>query len=347
MLQKGSALPEVSGSNPCYSLAGAVYGVYSDSGLASRVGSIETDGSGSGKLGELDSRHLLGEGDRPRQGLRPRRGRLRGRGPSRHGERRQRRRGRRRLPQVRPGRHARHEGRRDDRGERSPGLGVACGRGVHRALLRGPLRQRRGGGGVRRSRANLGVRNRRRRLRGLRRRLQGGGSRPLPYEQRGSHPSPRHGRHTGNQGARRLQPRRRGGRRAQGVLRPDNRQRRHGRGRLHLQRAQGARHGRARRLPPGQGDPHRGRGRIRHRAGGRARAAARRAVPADQRIRESDRLSRDRREGRARRGGLHHHHRRQRPRIDPRRPRRQRLGHPARLVGGLGVRHLHGARGHP
>ena len=53
VLQKGSALPEVSGSNPCYSLAGAVYGVYSDSGLASRVGSIETDGSGSGKLGEL------------------------------------------------------------------------------------------------------------------------------------------------------------------------------------------------------------------------------------------------------------------------------------------------------
>ena len=53
MLQKGSALPEVSGSNPCYSLAGAVYGVYSDSGLASRVGSIETDDSGSGRLGEL------------------------------------------------------------------------------------------------------------------------------------------------------------------------------------------------------------------------------------------------------------------------------------------------------
>lgn len=53
VLQKGSALPEVSGSNPCYSLAGAVYDVYSDSGLASRVGSIETDDSGSGRLGEL------------------------------------------------------------------------------------------------------------------------------------------------------------------------------------------------------------------------------------------------------------------------------------------------------
>ncbi|MEQ3363696.1 VaFE repeat-containing surface-anchored protein [Raoultibacter massiliensis] len=53
VLQKGSALPEVSGSNPCYSLAGAVYGVYSDSGLASRVGSIETDDNGSGRLGEL------------------------------------------------------------------------------------------------------------------------------------------------------------------------------------------------------------------------------------------------------------------------------------------------------
>lgn len=52
-LQKHSALPGVSGSNPCYSLEGAVYDVYSDSNLASKVGSITTDSEGNGKLGEL------------------------------------------------------------------------------------------------------------------------------------------------------------------------------------------------------------------------------------------------------------------------------------------------------
>lgn len=52
-LKKGSALPEVSGDNPCYSLEGAVYDVFSDSGLASKVGFIETDEDGNGRLGEL------------------------------------------------------------------------------------------------------------------------------------------------------------------------------------------------------------------------------------------------------------------------------------------------------
>lgn len=54
-LKKGSALPEISGSNPCYSLEGAIYDVYSDSDLATKAGFIETDAEGNGKLGELVS----------------------------------------------------------------------------------------------------------------------------------------------------------------------------------------------------------------------------------------------------------------------------------------------------
>lgn len=52
-LEKHSALPEVSGGNPCYSLEGAVYDVYSDSDLTFKVGSITTDEKGAGRLGEL------------------------------------------------------------------------------------------------------------------------------------------------------------------------------------------------------------------------------------------------------------------------------------------------------
>ena len=206
-LQKHSALPGVSGSNPCYSLEGAVYDVYSDSDLASKVGSITTDSEGNGKLGELIPGTYWVKESVPAKGY--------ALDESVY------------SVEVHPDATSAVNGAagvsdipKSDpvgmlvmkvdatTGENSPpGIGIACGRGVHRALLRGPLRQRRGGRGVRSPRADLGVRHRRRRLCGLRRRLQGGGARPLPYEQRGSHPSPRHGRHTGNQGARRLQPR--------------------------------------------------------------------------------------------------------------------------------------------
>lgn len=52
-LAKTSALKELSDDNPCYSLKGAVYDVFEDASLASKVGSITTDDAGQGELGEL------------------------------------------------------------------------------------------------------------------------------------------------------------------------------------------------------------------------------------------------------------------------------------------------------
>jgi hypothetical protein len=51
-LVKSSAAPDVTNGNPCYSLEGAVYDVYKAGG--SKVGSITTDASGRGSLGNLD-----------------------------------------------------------------------------------------------------------------------------------------------------------------------------------------------------------------------------------------------------------------------------------------------------
>ena len=45
-LIKASANPSLSDGNPCYSLAGATYGVYSDSGCTDRVAGLTTDASG-------------------------------------------------------------------------------------------------------------------------------------------------------------------------------------------------------------------------------------------------------------------------------------------------------------
>lgn len=52
-LDKSSSNASLSDSNPCYSLAGAEYTVYSDSACTSPAGTIVTDGGGHGSLGEL------------------------------------------------------------------------------------------------------------------------------------------------------------------------------------------------------------------------------------------------------------------------------------------------------
>ncbi|MBM6775464.1 SpaA isopeptide-forming pilin-related protein [Olsenella profusa] len=52
-LQKASASPEVTDGNDLYSLAGAVYGVYSDEGCQTQVATMTTDESGSASAGGL------------------------------------------------------------------------------------------------------------------------------------------------------------------------------------------------------------------------------------------------------------------------------------------------------
>lgn len=52
-LTKTSAIPDISLDNSCYSLEGAVYTVYSNSGCTSSVGSITTDANGNGTLEDL------------------------------------------------------------------------------------------------------------------------------------------------------------------------------------------------------------------------------------------------------------------------------------------------------
>lgn len=49
-LEKSSANPDVVEGNPCYSLAGAEYAVYSDRGCTSKVGTLVTDERGSARL---------------------------------------------------------------------------------------------------------------------------------------------------------------------------------------------------------------------------------------------------------------------------------------------------------
>jgi hypothetical protein len=57
-LEKSSAAPEITNGNPCYSLEGAVYGVYSSYSAAqsngSRVGTITTNAQGQGSIGNLE-----------------------------------------------------------------------------------------------------------------------------------------------------------------------------------------------------------------------------------------------------------------------------------------------------
>lgn len=52
-LVKTSTLPSMTNNNNCYSLAGAVYTVYSDSGLTTSVGTITTDANGKGSISGL------------------------------------------------------------------------------------------------------------------------------------------------------------------------------------------------------------------------------------------------------------------------------------------------------
>lgn len=52
-LTKTSGKPDITAGNKCYSLAGAEYTVYSDSGLSKSVGKIVTDANGYGKLENL------------------------------------------------------------------------------------------------------------------------------------------------------------------------------------------------------------------------------------------------------------------------------------------------------
>ena len=52
-LVKASARPEVTDGNGCYSLEGAVYGVYSDNACRTQVDALTTDGTGYAKSGEL------------------------------------------------------------------------------------------------------------------------------------------------------------------------------------------------------------------------------------------------------------------------------------------------------
>lgn len=52
-IKKTSAKPDITGSNGCYSLAGAVYGVYYDSGCTSLRERLTTDGSGNATTSNL------------------------------------------------------------------------------------------------------------------------------------------------------------------------------------------------------------------------------------------------------------------------------------------------------
>ena len=54
-LKKVSANPELTDNNSCYSLEGAVYGVYSDSGCTAEVATLTTDASGISNTVELDA----------------------------------------------------------------------------------------------------------------------------------------------------------------------------------------------------------------------------------------------------------------------------------------------------
>ena len=53
-LVKRSANPSITDGNGCYSLEGAVYGVYSDAGCTQMVTTITTDANGAGATGELE-----------------------------------------------------------------------------------------------------------------------------------------------------------------------------------------------------------------------------------------------------------------------------------------------------
>ena len=54
-VHKSSAIAKTTDGNACYSLAGAVYTVYSDEGCTATVGPIETDAAGNGKLEHVTS----------------------------------------------------------------------------------------------------------------------------------------------------------------------------------------------------------------------------------------------------------------------------------------------------
>lgn len=54
-VRKSSAIPDTTGGNACYSLAGAVYTVYSDEACTAEAGSITTDEAGFGKLEHVTS----------------------------------------------------------------------------------------------------------------------------------------------------------------------------------------------------------------------------------------------------------------------------------------------------
>ena len=54
-LLKSSANPDITDNNSCYSLSGAVYGVYSDSGCTDRVATLTTDAAGTSNTVEIDN----------------------------------------------------------------------------------------------------------------------------------------------------------------------------------------------------------------------------------------------------------------------------------------------------
>ena len=55
-MHKSSAIAKTTDGNGCYSLAGAVYNVYSDEACSAAVGAITTDDDGYGKLENVTSR---------------------------------------------------------------------------------------------------------------------------------------------------------------------------------------------------------------------------------------------------------------------------------------------------
>jgi hypothetical protein len=54
-IQKYSSAPEITDGNDCYSLAGAVYGIYSDSACKQKVGEVVTDTNGTSNAIELEA----------------------------------------------------------------------------------------------------------------------------------------------------------------------------------------------------------------------------------------------------------------------------------------------------
>ena len=159
-LIKASANPSLSDGNPCYSLAGATYGVYSDSGCTDRVAGLTTDASGYAYADGIMAGTYWVKEETASAGYALDRAAY--------------------QVDVSYGQTARvnggtvleypcgdpigmlvgkYDGLEDvqRRGQPPAGLRVACGRPVHGALLRRPVRQ---GGAARRAHARVGVSDR-------------------------------------------------------------------------------------------------------------------------------------------------------------------------------------------